>query len=331
MDGRTHISPAVEEAFLHCERIAKEHYENFPVASFAVPRRLRPHVWAVYAFARAADDFADEGSRPAAERLLDLDRWERNLDRTVGTWSAGPADRSPAHTRATDTGASSGGRRGGSAGWPSGSLVDAMREDPVFIALGETIARTTLPVQPLRDLLAAFRMDVTTPRHRTFDDLLGYCRFSANPVGRVVLHLFGAASAATVERSDDICTALQLTNFWQDIVTDLQKDRIYLPLDDLDRFGYTEQDLRAGVVDERSRALLKFEVDRTRELFMRGRPLLGMVRGRLRFELDLTWRGGMAVLHAIERSRYDVFRSRPVVGRAERLRILAAAIFRGRA
>jgi squalene synthase HpnC len=200
----------------------------------------------------------------------------------------------------------------------------------VLVALAETVAQTSIPVQLLRDLLTAFRMDVTTSRHQTFDDLLGYCRCSANPVGRLVLHLFSAASASTVNRSDDLCTALQLTNFWQDIALDLQKDRIYLPLDDLRRFGYTETDLRASALDGRFRGLMKFQVDRTRALFLRGRPLLGMVRGRLRFELDLTWRGGVAILDAIERSGYDVFRSRPVVGRADRLRILAAAIVSGR-
>ena len=290
MDRRTPISPSVGESFLHCERVAKKHYENFPVASLAVPRNLRPYVWAVYAFARAADDFADEGAGTPAERLQALDSWEKQLDEAL-------------------------------AGRPGGA---------VFVALAETVAQTSIPVQLLRDLLTAFRMDVTTPRHQTFDDLLGYCRCSANPVGRIVLHLFGATSAATVDRSDDVCTALQLTNFWQDIAVDLKKDRIYLPLDDLRRFGYTETDLRAPAIDARFRGLMKFEVDRTRALFLRGRPLMGMVRGRLRCELDLIWRGGVAILDAIERSGYDVFRSRPVVGRADRLRILAAAIASGR-
>lgn len=284
------IAPTVGESFLHCERIAKEHYENFPVASLAVPRNLRPYVWAVYAFARAADDLADEGTRTPAERLQALDSWEGQLNDAL-------------------------------AGRPGGA---------VFVAIAETVAQTSLPVQLLRDLLTAFRMDVTTSRHQTFDDVLAYCRCSAHPVGRLVLHLFDAANAATVERSDEVCTALQLTNFWQDIAVDLQKDRIYLPLDDLRRFGYTEADLRASAMDGRFRDLMKFQVDRTRALFLSGRPLLGMVRGRLRFELDLTWRGGVAILDAIERSGYDVFRSRPVVGRADRLRILAAAILSGR-
>lgn len=300
MKAHSEISPGLREAFRYCERIARGHYENFPVASLAVPRGIRPYVWAVYAFARAADDFADEGARTPAERLRDLESWERALDETVAAAGA------PAAVREARAPAS-----------------------PVFAALGETIARTSLPVQPLYDLLSAFRADVTTPRHATFDDLLGYCRCSANPVGRLLLHLFGAATAPAVERSDDICTALQLANFWQDVAVDLQKDRIYLPLDDLGRFGYTETDLRAGTVDERFRALMKFQADRTRALFLRGRPLFGMVGGRLRFELDLTWRGGMAVLDAIERSGYDVFRARPAVGRADRLRILAAAIFGG--
>jgi len=291
MDDLIATSPTTEDAFRHCERIAKEHYENFPVASLAVPRHLRRYVWTVYAFARIADDFADEGSQTPAWRLEELDSWERRMDEAL-------------------------------AGRPVG---------PVFVALRETVVRTSLPVQPLRDLLAAFRMDVTTARRQTFDEVLDYCRCSANPVGRLVLHLFGAANPAAAARSDDICTALQLTNFWQDIAVDLQKDRVYLPLDDLARFGYTEQDLRTPVLDERFRKLMKFQVGRTRSLFLRGRPLLDMVRGRLRFELDLTWRGGMAILAALERSGYDMFRSRPAVGRTDRLRILAAAIFGGRA
>jgi squalene synthase HpnC len=311
MDRQQPMSPAVEESFRYCERIAKQHYENFPVATLAMPRRLRPYVWAVYAFARGADDIADEGSQSPGERLGALDRWERQLDSAV---------------------AGSGGVHTEESGLPPGNQQPGDDPtDPVFIALGEAIRRSSLPVQPLRDLLVAFRMDVTTSRHRTFDDLLGYCRHSANPVGRLVLHLFGAATAEAVERSDDICTALQLANFWQDIAVDLQKGRMYLPLDDLGRFGYTEQELQAGVVNDRFRALMAFQINRTRALFMRGRPLLAMVGGRLRFELDLIWRGGMAILDAIEGSGYDMFRARPVIGRSDRLRILTAAIFRGKA
>lgn len=295
MDTPTSASPSLEESFRHCERIAKEHYENFPVASLAVPGRIRPYVWAVYAFARAADDFADEGSLSPAERLELLYSWERQLDDAL----------------TNDPG-----------GAPSG---------PVFVALRETVARTSLPAQPLRDLLTAFRMDVTTNRRRTFEDVLEYCRYSANPVGRIVLHLFGAATPAALERSDDICTALQLANFWQDIARDLRQDRIYIPLDDLARFGYTESDLRASALDDRFRGLMKLQIDRTRSLFLRGRPLLDLVSGRLRFELDLTWRGGMAILASLEQSGYDVFTARPIVGRAGKLRILAAAILGGRA
>lgn len=291
MKDRTAAHPGIVDAFLYCERVAKEHYENFPVASLAVPRSLRRYVWAIYAFARAADDFADEGSRPPSERLESLDDWERRLDDAV-------------------------------AGGPAG---------PVFVALRETVDRTGLPVQPLRDLLTAFRMDVTVSRRRTFGELLEYCAFSANPVGRLVLHLFDAATTPALERSDDICTALQLANFWQDIALDLRKGRVYLPLDDLQRFGYTEDDLRASTVDSRFRELMEFQVERTRSLFLRGRPLLGMVSGRLRFDLDLTWRGGMAILDAIQRSGYDVFRSRPVVGPIDRARILATSILGGRA
>lgn len=275
-------SPSTSEAFRHCEEMAKRHYENFPVASFLVPRELRPFVWAVYAFARTADDAADEGSLDPAERLRTLDAMERSLDAAY-------------------------------AGEPEGS---------VFVAIAETAARTGLPKQPLADLLAAFRQDVTTTRYPTFDALLRYCRYSANPVGMMVLHIFGQANGRTIPRSDEICTALQLTNFWQDVRNDLEKGRIYLPLEDLSRFGYTEKDLHGGIADGRFRSLMRFEIERTRALFARGRGILGEVSGRLRWELDLTLRGGMEILSAIERAGYDVFTRPPRLGASDWAKIV---------
>jgi squalene synthase HpnC len=275
-------APTDIEAFASCERIAREHHENFPVASFLVPRAHRRFIAAVYAFARTADDVADEGTLPSQERLRLLDDWEEQLHACY----AGNA------------------------------------EHPVFVALRATVRATGLPQDPLQALLRAFRMDVLQTRYVTFDDLLGYCANSANPVGRIVLHIFDAATSETVPFSDSICTALQLANFWQDVALDLAKGRLYIPLEDFQRFGYTESDLRGGVVDDRLRALLRFEVERTRKFFAAGAPLLERTRGRLRRELAATVRGGRAILEGIERRGHDILSARPVLRRVDLLSML---------
>jgi len=277
----------IHDAFAYCEQVAKHHYENFPVASLFIPGDLRPYIWSVYAFARAADDVADEGDLPAEERLKKLDDWQRQLD----------------------------------------ACYAGNSEHPVFIALAETATKTGIPRQLLSDLLTAFRMDVTVHRYRTFQDLLGYCRCSANPVGRLVLQIFGEAGDRTASLSDFICSALQLTNFWQDCAGDVRKGRMYIPLEDMERFGYTEEDLARGVVDSRFRELMKFQVDRTHELFRAGEPLLREVTRRLRFELTLTVSGGRRILQAIRSSSYDVLRRRPTLSAADRFSIIASAFF----
>lgn len=276
----------VTRAFRYCEDLVRNHYENFPVASWFVPSDKRPYVSALYAFARSADDFADEGSCPAADRLRRLDEWEQNLDRCI-----------------------------------SGSA-----EHLIFIALGETIRRTGIPRQLLVDLLDAFRMDVTTSRFRTFNDVLGYCRLSANPVGQLVLYLFADANERTIPFSDEICTGLQLANFWQDVAPDWRKGRLYIPLEDIDRFGYTLNGLNKNVANDRFRELLRFQVKRTRDFFDRGRPLLTRCVPDLRFELALTWRGGMGILNKIENSSYDVLSARPSLSFGDKLRILMSAL-----
>jgi squalene synthase HpnC len=271
--------PTDTDAFAACERIAREHYENFPVASFLVPRAYRRFIAAVYAFARTADDFADEGTLPDQERLRLLDDWEEQLDACY----AGHA------------------------------------EHPVFVALRATVRATGLPQDPLQSLLRAFRMDVLQSRYATFAHLLGYCANSANPVGRIVLQMFGVASAETLRFSDAICTALQLTNFWQDVASDFTRGRIYIPLEDFGRFGYTEDDLRGGVADDRFRALIRFEVERTGKMFIAGNPLLERTRGRLRMELAATVRGGRAILEGIERGGDNPLGRRPVLRRVDLL------------
>ncbi len=240
---------------------------------------------AIYAFARAADDFADEGKLTQAERIAALNNWQQQLQ----------------------------------------ACSEGIAEDPIFIALGEVIRQKKIPVQLLSDLLAAFRMDVTTARFKTYQDVQHYCRYSANPVGRLVLHLFDDIGEEKLILSDNICTALQLTNFWQDVAIDEQKGRIYVPLEDMARFGYTENDLELHRFNENFAALMKFEVARTRELFAAGKQLLEKAVPELRFELRLTWNGGMSILKKIE-SNPNVFQFRPTLVAADKFSIVVASL-----
>lgn len=269
--------------------MARNHYENFPVASLLIPGEKRPYIYAIYAFARAADDFADEGSLTPAERLQKLDAWEEKLN----------------------------------------FCFEGYADDPVFIALSETATRLQLSKQPFVDLLTAFRMDVTTTRFATFHDLLYYCKHSANPVGRLVLQVFGDATERTVTLSDHICTALQLTNFWQDVAVDWAKGRLYIPLEDCERFGYFESDFATSKFDERFQRLMRFEIDRTRELFVQGKPLCREASRPLRLELKLTWHGGMVILDKIERKNFDVLSRRPALTVGDKLTIVLKSLIPG--
>jgi len=280
----------IRTAYAECRRLARRHYENFPVASLLVPREKRDALAAIYAFARYADDLADE---PGVEgRLERLAEWRERLsacyvgEHVYGSPAGGPQGPSPREPQIGH---------------------------PVFIALRDAISRFQLSAQHFENLLRAFEQDVVVNRHADFYSLLAYCRWSANPVGRLVLELFGHREPELGALSDDICTALQLTNFWQDVAVDLERDRVYLPLEDLRRFGYSLEDLCARQADGRWEQLLAFEVARTRELFARGRPLPEKVRPELQRQLRLTWLGGMAILEKIERARYDVFRRRPAL------------------
>ncbi|HEY5593567.1 MAG TPA: squalene synthase HpnC [Nitrospiria bacterium] len=274
----------LDEAFEYCERLAATHYENFPVGSRFIPKKLRPYVHSIYAFARIADDFADEPDTLDNLRLAFLENWENQLLQCV--W------RTPQH--------------------------------PVFIALKETIHKFDLPVTLFQDLLMAFKMDVTTKRRERFEDLLTYCRNSANPVGRLVLLLFGYRDPELHALSDSICSALQLANFWQDVAMD-EKDRVYLPLDDMAKFGYREEDLKEHRCNEAFRNLMRHEIARTRELFHRGRPLCDKVGRDLRFELHLIWNGGMTILDRIESVDYNVFIHRPILGLKDKITVVTKA------
>jgi squalene synthase HpnC len=268
----------VEEAFAHCEARVRAHYENFPVGLF-VPRDKRPYVHALYAFARAADDFADE---PMYEGMRGekLDQWEARLH----------------------------------------AAYEGRAEDPIFVALAETVRRLDIPKGLLLDLLSAFRQDTVKTRYDTWEELLDYCRRSADPVGRLVLLVFGYRDDAGLPPlSDAICTGLQLANHWQDVAVDLRKDRIYLPKELRDRFDVGEWDLNAGKVTDGFRSLMAEVIRRTRALFDRGRPLCDRVGRDLRFEMRLTWLGGASILDRIEEAGYDVFRRRPRHGPVAKL------------
>ncbi|WP_428827595.1 squalene synthase HpnC [Azonexus sp. IMCC34842] len=253
-----------------------DHYENFPVASLLVPSRLRRPIEVIYHFARSADDIADEGDATPDERLASLAAYQAELDRVA----AGSAP-----------------------------------QTPLFTELAEVVRQHALPIQLLRDLLDAFAQDVVKKRYADYPELLDYCRRSANPVGRLVLHLFGRTEPEHLEQSDCICTALQLINFWQDVVVDWQKDRVYIPQTDFPHFRISEADIAAGRWSANWAALIDFEMDRARTLMRRGAPLVHALPGRLGWEIRLTIQGGLRILERLRQVRGDVFERRPKLGK----------------
>ncbi len=292
----TNSDSNVQAAYAECRRRARRHYENFPVASLLVRREKRDALAAIYAFARSADDLADEpGVSKPDVRLAALAQWRQRLN-----------------------GCFVGERLYGA---PAGQAERGSSGDLVFFALGDAIRKNGLSREHFENLLRAFESDVRANRHRDFASLLDYCTCSANPVGRLVLELFGHRDPELFHLSDSICSALQLTNFWQDVAVDLERDRVYLPLQDLERFNYTLDDLRAARADERWEALMAFEAERTRALFEQGRALAERVVPELRRQLRLTWLGGMEILRKLESVRFDVFRRRPKLSRLDFLRL----------
>lgn len=253
-----------------------DHYENFPVASLLVPAKLRRPIEVIYRFARSADDIADEGDAAPAERLAALAAYQAELERIA-------------------------------AGTPP--------QTPLFIALGEIVDQHDLPIQLFRDLLDAFAQDVVKKRYADYPELLDYCRRSANPVGRLVLHLFGRTEAAHLEQSDCICSALQLINFWQDVAIDWQKDRVYIPQTDFPHFQVGEPDIAQQRWSANWAALMDFEIDRTEALMQRGAPLVHALPGRLGWEIRLTIQGGLRILERLRRVRGNMFDHRPKLGK----------------
>lgn len=275
--------PTIDEAFAYCRARVKAHYENFPVGLF-VPREKRRYVYALYAFARAADDFADEPECEGTRRER-LAEWQARLDETY----------------------------------------EGRPEGPIFVGLGETIRRLDIPKSLLDDLLSAFRQDTVKQRYASWEELLDYCERSANPIGRLVLLVFGYKDPSFVPLSDAICTALQLANHWQDLGIDAARDRLYVPADAMARHGVSDTHLRERRADTRFKGLMAELVERTRRMFEVGRPLCDRVGKDVRFELRLTWLGGTAILDRIESAGYDVFRKRPRHSRAAKLALALQA------
>jgi len=277
----------LDKAYRHCLDLATEHYENFPTASLLIRPELRPAVAAIYAFARTADDFADEGERDAETRLKQLDAWETLLDRCLTG--------SPDH--------------------------------PIFLALGDSIHKYNLPVDALRDLLTAFRMDITVSGYASEQELLFYCKHSANPVGRLILALHGISDSRAYAASDALCTALQLANFWQDLSIDLPNGRCYLPKTWLQQAELSSEELISGEISpEQIRQALKPALAYTRDLFDKGRRLLPFLPFRLRLQIILTLRGGGAILNAVTRS-VDPMKDRPELTRLFWMRTVPLALF----
>lgn len=267
-----------------------EHYENFPVGSFLLPKQYRPAVAVVYHVARYADDLADEGDASSAERLAALDECSAELQRIA-----------------------------------RGETALTAR----FQALAPVAAKYAIPLQLFEDLFSAFRQDVIKTRYQDFGEVIDYCRRSANPVGRILLHIFGQTDSRQLALSDGICSALQLVNFWQDVAIDWQKDRVYLPQDDLQRFGVTEADLAKGIASPAFKQLMSFECDRARRMLRAGSPLGVQLPGRVGLEIRTIVLAADRVLSKIKLAQYDVFNARPALTRGDWPNILWQALKSG--
>ncbi len=277
-------TPSAVEAREYCRRLARSHYENFSVASWFLPAKLRQHFFNVYAYCRISDDLGDEVGDSAASLQL-LDQWESELN----------------------------------------ACYDGHPRHPVFVALAETVRKFEIPKHEFADLLTAFRQDQSVTRYETFNDLLGYCRNSANPVGHLVLYLCGYRDSERQLLSDYTCTALQFANFWQDVSADFAKGRIYLPLEDLRRFGVSEEAIGNEENSSMFREMMRFEVQRAREWFTQGMPLIAKVDRALALDLELFSRGGLEILNAIECQEYAVLGRRPAISKTRKLALVARA------
>jgi len=281
------VPPSLEEARAYCKRLAESHYENFHVATFFLPRKVRPHFESIYAYCRVADDLGDEVADPAVATRL-LDTWGSMLDECYDA--------------------------------PERSF------HPVFVALHETIRECNPPRQLFLDLLHAFRMDQIKTQYESWEELLEYSHYSANPVGRLVLWVCGYREESLALLSDKVCTALQLANFWQDVVEDAERGRRYVPADAMLRFGVVEGQIEGRVFTPEFRAMVQSLVVRTREMLLEGGEISKYVDKELAVVLDLFRKGGEAILNGITAQDFDVLRGRPVVSKARKLGLLVEAL-----
>ena len=273
----------LSKAYQYCRDTTVQHYENFPVASVLLPASIRKHVYPIYAFARYADDLADEAQDKAA--LLD---WREKLH----------------------------------------SSLNGRASHPIFIALADTIQKFELPVELFDDLIKAFLQDLEKTQYRDTAELRQYCKCSANPVGRLILLLHGYRDDKLFQYSDNICTALQLTNFWQDVMIDIGKDRVYIPESRLARYGFSTDTIRNRRFDDTFRSMMAELVNETGQLFEQGRPLLSHVKKRLKWELKLTIMGGESILNKIKAANYDVLHFRPKLSKSSWVGLAFRSIFK---
>ncbi|MBP6671801.1 MAG: squalene synthase HpnC [Bacteroidetes bacterium] len=269
------------------EKLAQQHYENFPVGSFFIPKRYRRPIHLIYAFSRVADDIADEGNMLPETRIASLDAWERTLEKALG----------------------------------------GEKEDDFFTELAAVIREFDLSPQLLKDLLIAFRKDASNPRYDSFDEVLEYCRYSANPIGRLLLQIFKCSNETTEKYSDHICTALQLANFWQDISVDTGRNRFYIPRLELSKFELSESDITASSNQEAFTSLMKHLVERTEAILIEGKTLLDIAPKVLRFEMRLIWHGGMTILQKIRSAEYDTRHFRPALTKIDKAAIFFKALY----
>jgi len=273
------------EAESYCTSIAKSHYENFIISNWFTPADVRQHIENIYAFCRYGDDLGDDAPFPPEKRLVLLEEWEQDLRRAADNdWTGQP-------------------------------------RHPILLAVQNTAKQHSIPLQPFVKLIHAFKMDQTRNRYQDWNELKEYCIHSADPVGHLFLYVYGHDEDGMRTLADNTCTALQLANHWQDVDRDLEQDRIYIPLEDMERFGYTLEMYLNREVNEQWRALMKHEVDRAQNLFNKGRKLWPEVDPRLAVDLRMFTLGGEAVLRSIRRQKYDTFRKRPKVSKLKQLRL----------
>jgi squalene synthase HpnC len=275
----------IDEAFIYCENIAKKHYENFPVG-ILVPKHIRKYIFSIYAFARFADDIADEGDAELEYRKSQLENWMCQLE----------------------------------------ECYLMKNEHPIFIALGKTIEEFNIPKLLLADLIKAFIIDVEKNRYVNFDEILYYCKHSANSIGRLMLILFNQSNSETVLYSDCICTALQIANFLQDVSIDIKKNRIYFPLDSFVKNNYSEQDFLNGKINNSFLNIFDEQANRTFKLFEEGRPLVKHLKGRIKFEILLTIEAGQTILKKANLIKRNIFFQRPTITTIDKLRLLSKVV-----